>query len=39
MQAQTFRDMEADMVTAITMTYAAEAIGLTRAAQAAEMPV
>jgi len=39
MQAQTFRDMEADLVTAITMTYAAEAIGLTRAAQAAEMPV
>ena len=27
------------MVTAITMTYAAEAIGLTRAAQAADMPV
>jgi S-methylmethionine-dependent homocysteine/selenocysteine methylase len=39
MQAQTFRDMEADLVTAITMTYAAEAVGLTRAAQAAEMPV
>jgi S-methylmethionine-dependent homocysteine/selenocysteine methylase len=39
MQAQTFRDMEADLVTAITMTYAAEAIGLTRAAQAADMPV
>jgi S-methylmethionine-dependent homocysteine/selenocysteine methylase len=39
MQAQTFREMEADLVTAITMTYAAEAIGLTRAAQAAEMPV
>jgi S-methylmethionine-dependent homocysteine/selenocysteine methylase len=39
MQAQTFRDTEADMVTAITMTYAAEAIGLTRAAQAAGMPV
>ena len=39
MQAQTFRDMEADLVTAITMTYAAEAIGLTRAALAAEMPV
>jgi S-methylmethionine-dependent homocysteine/selenocysteine methylase len=39
LQAQTFRDTEADMVTAITMTYAAEAIGLTRAAQAAGMPV
>jgi S-methylmethionine-dependent homocysteine/selenocysteine methylase len=31
--------MEADLVTAITMTYAAEAIGLTRAALAAQMPV
>jgi S-methylmethionine-dependent homocysteine/selenocysteine methylase len=39
MQAQTFRDTEADLVTAMTMTYAAEAIGLTRAALAAEMPV
>ena len=39
MQAQTFHEMEADLVTAITMTYAAEAIGLTRAALAAEMPV
>jgi S-methylmethionine-dependent homocysteine/selenocysteine methylase len=39
MQAQTFRDADADMVTAITMTYAAEAIGLARAAQAAGMPV
>ena len=39
MQAATFRDTEADLVTAITMTYAAEAIGLTRAAQAADMPV
>lgn len=38
-QAQTFRDTEADMVTAITMTYPAEAIGLTRAARAADMPV
>jgi S-methylmethionine-dependent homocysteine/selenocysteine methylase len=38
-QATTFRDSEADMVTAITMTYAAEAIGLTRAAQSVEMPV
>jgi S-methylmethionine-dependent homocysteine/selenocysteine methylase len=39
MQAVTFRDTEADMLTAITMTYAAEAIGVTRAAQAANMPV
>jgi S-methylmethionine-dependent homocysteine/selenocysteine methylase len=39
MQAATFRDAEADLVTAITMPYAAEAIGLTRAALAAEMPV
>jgi S-methylmethionine-dependent homocysteine/selenocysteine methylase len=39
MQAMTFRDTEADMLTAITMTYAAEAIGVTRAAQAADMPV
>jgi S-methylmethionine-dependent homocysteine/selenocysteine methylase len=39
LQATTFRDTEADLVTAITMTYAAEAIGLTRAAQAADMPV
>jgi S-methylmethionine-dependent homocysteine/selenocysteine methylase len=38
-QATTFRDTEADMVTAITMTYAAEAIGLTRAAQSVGMPV
>jgi len=39
MQAQVFRDADADMVTAITMTYAAEAIGLTRAAKNADMPV
>jgi S-methylmethionine-dependent homocysteine/selenocysteine methylase len=39
LQAHTFRDTEADIVTAITMTYAAEAIGLTRAAQGAGMPV
>lgn len=38
-QTATFRDAGADMVTAITMTYAAEAIGVTRAAQAADMPV
>lgn len=39
MQAETFRDADADLVTAITMTYPAEAIGLTRAAMAANMPV
>jgi S-methylmethionine-dependent homocysteine/selenocysteine methylase len=38
-QAQTFRETEADLVTAITMTYAAEAVGLARAALAAGMPV
>lgn len=38
-QIQTFSGTAADMVTAITMTYADEAIGLTRAAQAAAMPV
>jgi S-methylmethionine-dependent homocysteine/selenocysteine methylase len=39
MQAETFRDTEADMITAITMTHAAEAIGVTRAAQSVGMPV
>jgi S-methylmethionine-dependent homocysteine/selenocysteine methylase len=39
MQVNTFRDADADMVTAITMTYAAEAIGIARAARAAGMPV
>ncbi|MEZ4681041.1 MAG: homocysteine S-methyltransferase family protein [Caldilineaceae bacterium] len=38
-QVQLFQHSEADMVTAITMTYVEEAIGLTRAAQAANMPV
>ena len=38
-QINTFADTEADMVTAMTMTYADEAIGIARAAQAAEMPV
>jgi S-methylmethionine-dependent homocysteine/selenocysteine methylase len=37
-QARIFADSEADMVTAITMTYAEEAIGLTRAATAAGVP-
>jgi S-methylmethionine-dependent homocysteine/selenocysteine methylase len=39
MQAQTFRETEADLVTAITMTYAAEAVGLARASLVAGMPV
>jgi len=39
LQATTFRDADADMVTAITMTYPNEAIGVTRAAGAAGMPV
>lgn len=39
LQAAAFRDADADMVTAITMTYPNEAIGVTRAARAAGMPV
>ncbi|GAB4370947.1 MAG: homocysteine S-methyltransferase family protein [Elainellaceae cyanobacterium] len=38
-QIETFRQTEADLVTAITMNYVEEAIGITRAAQMAEMPV
>src|SRR3546814_90179 len=38
-QIDVFTETAADMVTAITMTYANEAIGITRAAQAAGMPV
>jgi S-methylmethionine-dependent homocysteine/selenocysteine methylase len=38
-QIATFADTEADFVTAMTMTYAAEAIGITRAAMAAHLPV
>ncbi len=34
-----FADMGADMVSAITMTYVEEAIGIVRAAQAADIPV
>jgi S-methylmethionine-dependent homocysteine/selenocysteine methylase len=37
-QIGTFADSEADMVTAITVNYAEEAIGIARAAQAAGMP-
>lgn len=38
-QIRAFQQSHADMVTAITMTYTEEAIGLTRAAIAAQMPV
>jgi S-methylmethionine-dependent homocysteine/selenocysteine methylase len=38
-QAETFRDAEADMITAITMTYVEEAIGIAQAAKAFGMPV
>jgi S-methylmethionine-dependent homocysteine/selenocysteine methylase len=38
-QIGTFADTAADLVTAITMTYADEAIGVTRAAQKAGLPV
>lgn len=39
LQAETFASAGADLITAITMTYADEAIGLTEAASAAGMPV
>jgi len=38
-QARTFAATEADLVTAITMTYVDEAVGVTEAARAAGMPV
>ena len=38
-QIRTFAETDADMVAAFTMTYAEEAIGIVRAAQAAGMPV
>lgn len=38
-QIETFRQTEADLVTAITMNYVEEAIGIARAAQRVEMPV
>jgi S-methylmethionine-dependent homocysteine/selenocysteine methylase len=38
-QIETFAGTDADLVTAITMTYPAEAIGVVRAARAAGMPV
>ncbi|MDQ3728240.1 MAG: homocysteine S-methyltransferase family protein [Actinomycetota bacterium] len=37
-QIETFADTQADMITAITMTYVEEAIGITRAAKACGMP-
>jgi S-methylmethionine-dependent homocysteine/selenocysteine methylase len=39
LQAETFGAADADMVTALTMTYPAEAIGIARSAQRAGMPV
>ena len=38
-QVQTFGDSAADMVTAITMNYAEEALGIARAAQSVSLPV
>jgi S-methylmethionine-dependent homocysteine/selenocysteine methylase len=38
-QIETFAETSADMVTAITMTYAEEAVGITRAATEAGIPV
>jgi S-methylmethionine-dependent homocysteine/selenocysteine methylase len=38
-QIAAFRDAGADLVTAMTMTYVQEALGITRAAQAVDMPV
>lgn len=38
-QITTFQDAEADMVTAITMTYVEEAIGIVRAAKSVGIPV
>jgi homocysteine S-methyltransferase len=38
-QIETFRDTDTDMVSAVTMTYVQEAIGIVRAAQACGLPV
>lgn len=38
-QVQAFRDSEADMVSAVTMTSAEETIGIAHAAKAADMPI
>ena len=39
LQIDAFAGAEADLVTALTLTYAAEAVGIVRAAEAAAMPV
>lgn len=39
LQARTFADSDADLITAITMTYVEEAIGVVQAARAVGMPV
>ncbi|MBW4422692.1 MAG: homocysteine S-methyltransferase family protein [Myxacorys californica WJT36-NPBG1] len=38
-QIAAFRDADADLVTAITMTYTEEALGITHAAQTVDMPI
>ena len=38
-QIGTFRDTDADLISALTMSYADEAVGVTRAARAAGLPV
>ena len=38
-QINTFADTAADMITALTLTYADEAVGIARAAQRAQLPV
>ncbi|GIU99167.1 MAG: hypothetical protein KatS3mg014_0783 [Actinomycetota bacterium] len=38
-QIETFADTEADLVTAITMNHAGEAVGIVRAAKHANMPI
>ena len=38
-QIEAFRDAGADMVSAVTMNYTEEAIGITRAAKANDIPV
>lgn len=38
-QIETFADTEADLITAMTMTYSEEAVGIARAAHSVELPV
>jgi S-methylmethionine-dependent homocysteine/selenocysteine methylase len=38
-QVSTFKGTEADLISALTLTYADEAVGIVRAAQAAQVPV